>query len=123
MSENTKKLENMEETENVVLCAASAYEEKYYLNPLFSKLPEDIKKELRIISILFTQEIGGIFIMEFDQEGNLKFKTESKASDYSYDEIGCTLMIKEIQKNRQEMLRSLELFYKVIILGQPLEEA
>ena len=29
----------MEETKNVVLCAASAYEEKYYLNPGFKALP------------------------------------------------------------------------------------
>lgn len=110
-------------SENTVLCAASAYEEKYYLNPGFSRLPEDIQKELKIISVLFTEEIGGIFIMEFDREGNLQFKTEAKDSDYSYDEIGSALMIKEIQKNRQELLRSLELFYKVIVLGQPLEEA
>lgn len=110
-------------SETTVLCAASAYEEKYYLNPQFQKLPEDIKKELQIISILYTEEIGGIFIMEFDQEGNLKFKTEAKDSDYSYDEIGSVLMIKEIKKNRQELLRSLELFYKVVILGKPLEEA
>ena len=110
-------------SENTVLCAASAYEEKYYLNPRFSRLPEDIQKELKIISVLFTEEIGGIFIMEFDREGNLQFKTEAKDSDYSYDEIGSALMIKEIQKNRRELLRSLELFYKVIVLGQPLEEA
>ena len=110
-------------SENTVLCAASAYEEKYYLNPGFSRLPEDIQKELKIISVLFTEEIGGIFIMEFDREGNLQFKTEAKDSDYSYDEIGSALMIKEIQKNRRELLRSLDLFYKVIVLGQPLEEA
>ena len=110
-------------SENTVLCAASAYEEKYYLNPRFSRLPEDIQKELKIISVLFTEEIGGIFIMEFDREGNLQFKTEAKDSDYSSDELGSALMIKEIQKNRRELLRSLELFYKVIVLGQPLEEA
>ena len=110
-------------SETTVLCAASAYEEKYYLNPAFSKLPEDIQKELKIISVLFTEEIGGIFIMEFDPDGNLQFKTEARDSDYSYDEIGSALMIKEIQKNRQELLRSMELFYKVIVLGQPLEEA
>ena len=110
-------------SETTVLCAASAYEEKYYLNPAFSKLPEDIQKELKIISVLFTEEIGGIFIMEFDPDGNLQFKTEARDSDYSYDEIGSALMIKEIQKNRQELLRSLELFYKVIVLGQPREEA
>lgn len=31
--------------ETVVLCGASAYEEKYYLNPQFSKLPEHIRQD------------------------------------------------------------------------------
>ncbi len=35
--------------ETVVLCGASAYEEKYYLNPQFSKLPEHIRQELQIV--------------------------------------------------------------------------
>ena len=106
-----------------VLCAASAYEEKYYFNPVFNHLPEDIRKELRIICILFTQEIGGTFLMEFDGEGNLQFRTQAKDSDYQYDEIGAALMIREIQKNRVQLLESLELYYKVVILGQPLEDA
>lgn len=110
-----------EKLEHTVLCAASAYEEKYYLNPAFAKLPEGIQNELKIISVLFTEEIGGIFVMEFDEEGTLLFRTEAKDSDYSYDEIGAALMIKEIQKNKGELLQSLELFYRVVILGEPLE--
>ena len=110
------------EKEAVILCGASAYEEKYYLNPKYDRLPEDVKKELRIISVLFTGEIGGVFMMEFDEEGTLKFRTEAKDSDYNYDEIGAALMIKEIQKNRGELLRSLELYHQVVILGKALEE-
>ena len=112
-----------EEKDTVVLCGASAYEEKYYLNPMFEKLPESIRKELQIICVLFTQEIGGAFFFEFDQDANLTFKTQARDSDYNYDEIGAALMIKEIQKNKAELLASLELFYRTVILGQPLEDA
>ena len=34
--------------ENVVLCAASAYNEKYYLNEDFEALPEQVKDELKL---------------------------------------------------------------------------
>ncbi len=112
----------MSEHENTVLCASNGYEEKFYLNPLFNRLPEDIRKELRIISVLFTAEIGGYFIMEFNEEGNLEIRTEALASDYDYDEIGAALMVKEIQRGRVQLLEQLELFYKVVILGKPLEE-
>ncbi len=107
-----------EEPKTTVLCAASAYEEKYYLNPMFSRLPEEIQNELKIISVLFTEEIGGIFSLEFDSSGNLKFRTQAKDSDYSYDEIGASLMIKEIRKNRGELLQSLEWYYRIVILGE-----
>ena len=73
--------------ETVVLCGASAYEEKYYLNPQFSKLPEHIRQELQIMCVLFTEEIGGIFTLEFDDHGNLQFKTEATEADGFYDDI------------------------------------
>ena len=36
---------------DIVLCAVSAYEEKYYFNPQFNALPESIRDELRTIHI------------------------------------------------------------------------
>ena len=112
----------MDMYEPTVLCAASAYEQKYYLNPLFEKLPEGIRQDLQIISVLFVEEIGGRFLMEFDEEGNLMFRTDALDSDYNYDEIGAALMVKEIQKSKEELLGELELYYKVAVLGQPLPE-
>ena len=44
--------------ENVVLCASSAYEQKYYLNEDFEQLPQQIKDELKIMCVLFTEDVG-----------------------------------------------------------------
>ena len=38
--------------EKIVLCGANSYEEKYYLNPDFSGLPDHIKDELKIMSCM-----------------------------------------------------------------------
>ena len=38
--------------EEMVLCAASSYEQKYYLNPEFESLPEAVKQELQIMCVL-----------------------------------------------------------------------
>ena len=46
--------------ENVVLCGASAYEQKFYFNPDFQALPEQIRQELQIMCVLFTEDVGGI---------------------------------------------------------------
>ena len=44
--------------ENVVLCGASAYEQKYYFNQDFASLPETIKQELQVMCVLYTEDVG-----------------------------------------------------------------
>ena len=38
----------------VVLCGASAYTKKYYLNEDFEGLPQGVKDELKIMCVLYT---------------------------------------------------------------------
>ena len=59
---------------------------------------------------------GGILRLEFDQEGSLNLVTEAFDEDLLYDEIGCELKIKQLQKDKQQLFSSLELFYKVFYL-------
>lgn len=104
--------------EEVVLCASSAYEKKFYLNEKFSRLPEDIKNELKIMCVLFTEEVGGILELVFDEEGNLLFRTDADENDLLYDDIACGMLIKKMQYEKRELLESLEMFYRVFFLGE-----
>ena len=108
--------------EKVVLCGASAYEQKYYFNPQFKALPENIRQELQIMCVLFTEDVGGILTLEFDENGRLQFKTEALEADARYDEIGSGLKIKQLQQDKKELLESLEMYYKVFFLGDIPEE-
>ncbi|MDO5134562.1 MAG: DUF6145 family protein [Eubacteriales bacterium] len=108
--------------ENIVLCGASAYQQKYYFNQDFSSLPEHVQKELHIMCVLFTEEIGGILTLEFDEEGNLRFRTEALEADALYDEIGGALRIKQLRREKEELLESLEMYYRVFFLGEDLED-
>lgn len=109
------------EKEKVVLCASSNYEQKYYLNPEFNGLPGMVKDELQVMCVLYTEDIGGILTLEYDKEGNLNFVTMCHQGDLLYDEIGSVLKIKQLQTERQELLESLEAYYRVVFLGQSLE--
>lgn len=104
--------------EEVVLCASSAYEKKFYLNEEFSRLPEDIKNELKIMCVLFTEEVGGILELVFDEEGSLLFRTDADENDLLYDDIACGMLIKKMQYEKRELLESLEMFYRVFFLGE-----
>ena len=103
--------------ENMVLCAASAYEEKFYLNEAFKGLPEGIKEDLKIISVLFTADVGGVLIMEFDEDGSLQLRVDVAEEDILFDEIGSALKIKQIQRERAELFEALEMYYRVFVLG------
>ena len=107
--------------DKIVLCGANAYEQKYYFNPDFESLPQAIQDELHIMCVLFTEEIGGIFTVEFTPEGELEFRTEAIEADAMYDEIGGALRIKELRREKEELFRSLELFYKVFLLGEDMD--
>lgn len=100
----------------VVLCGANAYEQKYYFNEQFAGIPESIKEELHIICVLFTEEVGGIFTIVFEEDGSVSLETDAEENDLLYDEISSGLLVGEIRRNRQEMLESLQLYYRVFIL-------
>ena len=109
--------------EEMVLCAASAYERKFYLNPEFNSLPEEVKQELQIMCVLYTADVGGILMVVYDENGNLELKVDHKEDDFTFDEIGSVLKIKELQKTKEELFESLEMFYKVVYLGESYEDA
>lgn len=104
--------------DRVVLCASSAYERKFYFNEDFQTLPEQIKQELKILCVLFTEDVGGILSLEFEEDGTLLLKVDADESDLLYDEFGSELKIKEIRRTKAELLESLELFYKVFFLNE-----
>ena len=93
---------NNNKQENIILCGANSYQQKYYFNEKFKLLPENIKKELQIMCVLFTEDVGGILFLEFTPEGNLEFR--------------------QYQREKKELLESLELFYRVVFLGGKLED-
>ena len=104
--------------ENVVLCGASAYEQKYYFNQDFASLPETIKQELQVMCVLYTEDVGGILLVVYDEEGNLELKVEHEENDFAFDEIGSVLKIKQLQQTKRELFESLETFYRVFYLGE-----
>lgn len=110
------------QVQGVILCAASAYEEKYYLNPDFSGLPSSIQEELQILCVLYTADVGGILTLHFDDRGNLLLHVTAQENDLLFDEIGSVLKIKQIQAEKRELLEALEVYYKAVFLEEDVSE-
>ena len=108
--------------DRVVICASSAYEKKFYINDDFQALPEQIKQELKIMCVLFTEDVGGILSLEFDEDGTLLLTGEADEGDYYFDEIGSALKVKELRRTKRELLEALELYYKVFFLNEDVSD-
>ena len=89
--------------EEVVLCGASAYNKKFYLSEDFEGLPQGIQDELKILCVLYTEDVGGTLELVFDVEKPF-FK------------------LSFIQKEKRELLESLEMYFKVFFLGEDFKE-
>ena len=97
--------------QDVVLCSASRYTRKFYLNPDFQNLPDEVQKELKVMCVLFTQDVGGIILLMFDENGNLRIVTDAEEDDILFDEIGCDLKVRQLQKTKRELFEQLEEYY------------
>lgn len=107
--------------DRVVLCGASAYEQKYYLNEDFRGLPSQIQDELKIMCVLFTEDVGGTITLVFSEDGELLLETGAEEGDLLYDEIGSEMKIRQIQREKEDLLKALELYYRVFFLGEEVE--
>ncbi|MCR4786393.1 MAG: DUF6145 family protein [Lachnospiraceae bacterium] len=114
-------MDTFEKDNRCVLCGASAYEKKYYFNPEFGKLPDQVKETLQIICVEFAEKCGGVFTVEFDSDGDLKLVTDAEEVDAMYDDIGAELEIKNLRRTQAELFEELTLFYRVVFLGEKIE--
>ncbi len=104
--------------DGLVLCGASSYNKKFYFNEDFDLVPQQVKDELKIMCVLFTEEVGGTIQLMYDENGNLEIVVDKEEDDILYDEIGSILKVKQLQREKKELFESLETFYKVMVEPQ-----
>ncbi len=123
MSDETRNYETVSEDDGIadgriVLCAANSYDKKYYFNQKFANLPRSIQDDIHVISVLFTEDCGGIFMISFDPDGEVCLQNRCEEEDITYDEVSAGLMIGQIRKNRSELLDCLSAYYRILILKE-----
>ncbi len=101
--------------DDIVLCGASSYTKKFYFNEDFDVIPIKVKEELKIMCVLFTEDVGGTIQLVYDEDGNLEIVTDKEEDDILYDEIGSVLKVKQLQRDKKELFESLENFYQVMM--------
>ncbi len=96
-----------------ILAAASYEKQKYYLEPKFQTLPENIQEEVRILCVSLAQKLECTFLMGFHEDGEVYFETVKGEDDFNFDEIGAELEIKELFRVKKELLGALKIWYTI----------
>lgn len=115
--ENEKKINQFNKEDKQVIAGANCVDQKFYIDPKFSKLPEQIQEEIQIICVTLSEKLGCIFLMGFYEDGEVYFETVQFEDDINFDHIGSELEIKRVVKLHKELIESLTLWYQVVILG------
>lgn len=91
-----------------VLCAANASSMQFYFNNEdYGILPDEVKKELKVICVLFCADVGGIIVLRFTDKHKLEITVAKPI-----DEIGAELKIRKMQEEHQAFFAQLEAFSK-----------
>lgn len=104
--------------DRVILSVSNAYSKKYYLSDDFESLPQQVKDEIKITSVLYTEDVGGILTIGFEENGDLFLEVEADENDLLFDDIGSALKIKQMQTDKQELWEALETYFRVFYLGE-----
>ncbi len=118
ITESRPQNKDMKRMEEIVLCGASSYTKKFYLNPEFQNLPDGIKDDLKIMCVVYTSEVSGSIELVYNEDGELEIRADHKDEDALFDEIGSYLLIRRMQRERTELFEALELYYKAFVLKE-----
>lgn len=95
----------------VILAVSNSYNKQYYFNDDFDKIPEQVQKELKILLVWHTEEVGGMIVVGFDSEGVLFIEPLAGEFDGYHDPIGAGLKIKQYRIQQKDLFDSLQQFY------------
>ncbi len=97
-----------------ILCAANSSNMLFYFNEdKYGILPEDVKRELKIICVLYCADVGGMITLSFSDEHRLLISTIEPI-----DEIGAELKIKQMREQNAELFSMLEEFSRKFFGGE-----
>ena len=104
--------------EGGILCAANSANMLFYFNEeKYGILPEEVKKELKILCVLYCSDVGGIISMGFSEDHRLMISTIEPI-----DEIGAELKIEKMRRDNEELFSMLEGFSRKFFGEETFEE-
>lgn len=91
-----------------ILCSASKYTRKFFWNPDFQDCPKELQQEMQILCVMFTEEVGGIVIVYFDDNGSITMVSSGEEDDPYFDRIGSGLKLEQVKEKSASSSKELK---------------
>lgn len=104
--------------ERFILGTASAHSRKYFMNPDFSDMPDEVVRELREMIIIMSETINGIFTVGFYDDGSVFLEASGQENDFDYDEIGAALEVDRLKSQKKQLINALSIWYILFRTGR-----
>lgn len=99
--------------EKIILAAASFEKQKFYWNPEFVNIPMGIQDEIKVVCVVLAQKLNATFVTGFYDNGDIYFEIVKPEDVSDFDDIGAELEIKLLKKEKEELIKSLKLWYVI----------
>lgn len=104
--------------ESIPIIVSNSYIKKYYLDNRLEILPKEIKNKLKEVFVTFTENVGGILVVVFDNKNyNLLLNIEKNDDDISFDEINANYKLSKLENENIELFEQIAKFCKFKLNG------
>ncbi len=95
--------------EKKIVMALNSADKKIFFEPQFDDMPSGLKEELKAGIIKLTDQVKGIIVVSFNENGNLIIEHQ----DAFPDEINVDYVINEFLNSKTQLLKSLKIWYLI----------
>lgn len=97
-----------------VIAAASSYNEKFFLNDAYNRLPKNILDELTASVVALAASIGGMATISV-VDNQIVVLGEHSEDDFDFDEIHARFMVDMFVEEKQAFLEQLLTFHRLFV--------
>lgn len=104
--------------ELIPIIISNSYIKKYYLDNRLETLPKEIKDTLKRIFVTFTENVGGMAVVTFDNKDyKLVFEIKKNDDDIGFDEINANYKLTRLEQENIELFDQIAKFCKFKLNG------
>lgn len=97
----------------IIIAVSNQYIMKYYCDEILNDLTEELKENIKLMLVKYTEECGGIVELIYNTQFNdLSLLSIAEDEDFTYDEIEANFKLSKLEREYQDFFKELAIYIK-----------